>query len=230
MAYLDGKPIIHRGKKFCPEIDWKDARNHIKEYGMRNSNTMAIAPTATISYIQGCSPSVEPDFSTLFVYENKSGNLFITNEWFVKECKILDLWTLNFIETLKAVNGDVERLNGELPEGLKNRFKTAFGHDQFKLIDAAAAKQKWIDMGQSLNLFNNKNSLKYLNDLYIHARNRGLKSTYYLRNKSASEIEKSTSAAKEDSNAINTDTSNNDTDLSDVEACSITNPDCESCQ
>jgi len=194
MTYLDGKTILHRGKKFCPELEWKEVRSHIKEYGMRNSNTMAIAPTATISYIQGCSPSVEPDFSTLFVYENKSGNLFITNEWFVEECKNLEVWTPQFIETLKAVNGDVRRLNGELPEDLKNRFRTAFDHDQFKLIDSAAAKQKWIDMGQSLNLFNNKSSLKFLNDLYMHARIRGLKSTYYLRNKSASEIEKSIQA------------------------------------
>ena len=153
MAYLGEKQILHRGKKFCPEMDWKTVRTHIKEHGMRNSNTMAIAPTATISYIQGCSPSVEPDFSTLFVYENKSGNLIISNEWFVKECKERDIWTVSLIEMLKAVNGDVSRLNGDLPEDLKSRYKTAFDQDQFKLIDAAAAKQKWIDMGQSLNLF-----------------------------------------------------------------------------
>jgi len=192
MEYLGQKPIIHRGKKYVPEVDWKNIRDHIRQHGVRNSNTMAIAPTATISYIQGCSPTIEPDFSTLFVYENKSGNLFITNEWFVKECKDLGIWNQKLIDTLKIVDGDVMRLNGELPQDLKNRFRTAFDHDQFKLIDSAAARQKWIDMGQSLNLFNNSNSLKYLNDLYIHARNRGLKSTYYLRNKSASQIEKST--------------------------------------
>ena len=84
--------MIHRGKKFCPEVDWKELRKSIKENGMRNSNTMAIAPTATISYIQGCSPCIEPDFSVLFVYENKSGNLTIVNEWFIKECKDLGIW------------------------------------------------------------------------------------------------------------------------------------------
>ena len=84
---------------------------------MRNSNTMAIAPTATISYIQGCSPSIDPDFSTFFVYENKSGNLFITNEWFIKECKELNIWTPKLIDALKAVDGDVSQL--ELPEDLK---------------------------------------------------------------------------------------------------------------
>tara|TARA_Y100000593_G_scaffold95031_1_gene198554 strand:+ start:6014 stop:8446 length:2433 start_codon:yes stop_codon:yes gene_type:complete len=214
MEYLKSKPIIHRGKKFAPEVDWKTLRNHIQEHGMRNSNTMAIAPTATISYIQGCSPSIEPDFSTLFVYENKSGNLMIANEWFVQECKDLNLWDQNLIEMLKAVNGDVNRLNGELPDDLKKRYRTAFDHDQFLLVDCAASRQKWIDMGQSLNLFNNSTSLKYLNDLYMHARIRGLKSTYYLRNKSASEIEKST---------VNTSTE-------EPKACSILDPTCESCQ
>tara|TARA_Y100000593_G_scaffold94302_1_gene192788 strand:+ start:24008 stop:26482 length:2475 start_codon:yes stop_codon:yes gene_type:complete len=225
--YLNQKPIVHRGKKYCPEIDWKTTRSHIKEHGMRNSNTMAIAPTATISYIQGCSPSVEPDFSVLFAYENKSGNLIITNEWFVKECKELGIWNQSLIEMIKSVDGDVNRLNGELPTELKTRYKTAFDQDQFKLVDLAAAKQKWIDMGQSLNLFNNKNSLKFLNDLYFHARNRGLKSTYYLRNKSASEIEKSTQI---NSDVSNSNTSDADADLSNVKACLITDPDCESCQ
>ena len=230
MDYLEEKPMIHRGKKFCPELDWKITRDHIRDHGMRNSNTMAIAPTATISYIQGCSPCIEPDFSTLFVYENKSGNLTITNEWFVKECKELGIWNTNFVEIMKSVNGDVSLIDNQiLSADIKDRYKTAFDHDQFKLIDSAAAKQKWIDMGQSLNLFNNKSSLKFLNDLYIHARNSGLKSTYYLRNKSASEIEKSTKIQKvDDTNSNNADTSNDS--LSDVKACSILDPTCESCQ
>jgi ribonucleoside-diphosphate reductase alpha chain len=227
MSYLEQKPILHRGKKYCPELDWKNVRDSIKQNGMRNSNTMAIAPTATISYIQGCSACIEPDFSVLFVYENKSGNLLITNEWFVKECKELGIWDKSFIEMLKSVNGDVSRLNGELPSELKDRYKTVFEHDQFRLIDNAAARQKWIDMGQSLNLFNNFNSLKYLNDLYFHARNRGLKSTYYLRNKSASEIEKSTQV---DSDVDNNDTSSGDGGGTAPEACSILDSSCESCQ
>jgi len=230
MDYLEEKPMIHRGKKFCPELDWKITRDHIRDHGMRNSNTMAIAPTATISYIQGCSPCIEPDFSTLFVYENKSGNLTITNEWFVKECKELGIWNANFVEIMKSVNGDVSLIDNQiLSDDIKDRYKTAFDHDQFKLIDSAAAKQKWIDMGQSLNLFNNKSSLKFLNDLYIHARNSCLKRTYYLRNKSASEIEKSTKIEKvDDANSSSPDTSNDN--LSDVKACSILDPTCESCQ
>ena len=215
MDYLGQKPIIHRGKKYCPELNWSDVREHISTHGMRNSNTMAIAPTATISYIQGCSPSIDPDFSTFFVYENKSGNLFITNEWFVNKCKDLGIWTNSFIEALKSADGDVSLLDSSLiPEGLKENYKTAFDQDQFNLVDCAAARQKWIDMGQSLNLFNNSTSLKYLNDLYFHAKNRGLKSTYYLRNKSASKIEKSTGTKTEQ----------------EPKACSILDPDCESCQ
>ena len=220
MDYIGEEPISFDQRSYVPESNWGHLRKHIKEHGMRNSNTMAIAPTATISYIQGCSPGTEPDFSVLFVYESKSGNLLIINEWFVKQCKSLGIWDQNFIESIKAVDGDVSRLNGELPEELKGCYSTAFDHDQFKLIDGAAAKQKWIDMGQSLNLFNNSNSLKYLNDLYIHARNRGLKSTYYLRNKSASQIEKSTTASAR-------------VEVSDEESssCSILNgTDCESCQ
>jgi len=226
MEYLGEKPIIHRGKKYAPEVDWKSLRNHIGSHGMRNSNTMAIAPTATISYIQGCSASIEPDFSTLFVYENKSGNLTIVNEWFINECKELGVWNPKLIEMLKAVDGDVTRLNGELPDDLKSRYRTAFDHDQFLLIDSAAARQKWIDMGQSLNLFNSSNSLKYLNDLYLHARNRGLKSTYYLRNRAASKIEKSTGGG----DASDSGADNSDSGESAPTACSIIDPTCESCQ
>ena len=226
MEYLGEKPIIHRGKKYAPEVDWKSLRNHIGSHGMRNSNTMAIAPTATISYIQGCSASIEPDFSTLFVYENKSGNLTIVNEWFINECKELGVWNPKLIEMLKAVDGDVTRLNGELPDDLKSRYRTAFDHDQFLLIDSAAARQKWIDMGQSLNLFNSSNSLKYLNDLYLHARNKGLKSTYYLRNRAASKIEKSTGGG----DASDSGADNSDSGESAPTACSIIDPTCESCQ
>lgn len=153
----------------------------------------------------------------------------IVNEWFVKECKELEIWNPTLIELLKAVDGNLLRLNGEIPQELKDRYCTAFDHNQFKLIESAAARQKWIDMGQSLNLFNNKTSLKYLNDLYIHARNNGLKSTYYLRTKSASEIEKSTGATQEGGINSNSDTSDSDNSEPVVASCNIEG-DCESCQ
>jgi len=218
--YLGEKPIIHRGKKFCPENNWKFLRDQVQNHGIRNSNTMAIAPTATISYIQGCSPSIDPDFSTIFVYENKSGNLTIVNEWFIRECKELGLWNNNFVEVLKVLDGDISEM--ELPQEMKNRFRTAFNQDQFKLIDCAAARQKWIDMGQSLNLYNNSTSLKYLNDLYFYAKSKGLKATYYLRNKSASKIEKSTSPPE------NPDAE--EAENSEAKACDIMDSTCESCQ
>ena len=163
----------------------------------------------------------------LFVYENKSGNLTIINEWFIKECRERGIWNQRMIEGIKAVDGDLTRLNGDIPSDLKQRYCTAFDHDQFKLIENAAAKQKWIDMGQSLNLFNKETSLKYLNDLYFHARNSGLKSTYYLRNRSASEIEKSTQTTN---NADNSNSDNTDDNSAPLKACSVLDPTCESCQ
>ena len=228
MEYLDEKPMIHRGKKFCPELDWKKVRGNIKDHGMRNSNTMAIAPTATISYIQGCSPCIEPDFSVFFVYENKSGNLTIINEWFVKKCKEIGIWSPSLVEAIKAVDGDLSQISDEvIPREIKEQYKTAFDHDQFKLIEGAAARQKWIDMGQSLNLFNDNTSLKYLNDLYMFARAKGLKSTYYLRNKSASKIEKSTT---DSSNNSDSNSGGSDDSGAAPKACSILDPTCESCQ
>lgn len=224
MEYLQGKSISFEEKKFCPEVDWDSARSFIKENGMRNSNTMAIAPTATISYIQGCSPCIEPDFSVLFVYENKSGNLTIVNEWFIQECRNRNVWSHNLIEGIKVVDGDLKQLGDIVPQDLKERFCTAFDHDQFKLLECGAARQKWIDMGQSLNLFNNKSSLKYLNDLYLYARKLGLKSTYYLRNKSASDIEKASIDVKKNNATILNE------GVKEVRACSILDPTCESCQ
>ena len=117
-----------------------------------------------------------------------------------------------WLNKIKQHDGDIQNID-EIPEDLKSHFKTAFQQDQFKMIDAAAARQKWIDMGQSLNLYNSETSLKYMNDLYTHAWAVGLKTTYYLRNKAASRVEKSTVSNAEA-----------------PKACSITDPDCESCQ
>ena len=114
-----------------------------------------------------------------------------------------------------------------IPREVKEQYKTAFDHDQFKLIEGAAARQKWIDMGQSLNLFNDNTSLKYLNDLYMFARAKGLKSTYYLRNKSASKIEKSTT---DSSNNSDSNSGGSEDSGSAPKACSILDPTCESCQ
>lgn len=170
------------------KLDWSPVRDSIKKYGVRNSNTMAIAPNASIAYQVGCEQSIEPFFSVLFRYENKSGNYYIVNFHFVDAMKKRGLWTPEMAEAVKKADGDISLLN--IPQDLKDIYKTAFDRDQLKLIDATAARQKWIDQGISFNLYNGKTSLKFLNDIYTYSEKAGLKSTYYLRNKSASKIQK----------------------------------------
>lgn len=221
----------YRGREFdaVETLDWSVVRNHIKHHGMRNSNTMAIAPTATISSIVGCAQSIEPYYNNIFVYSTLSGDFTMINDAFIRDMKAIGSWNIEALENLKACNGDLTLY--EFPKGvsredknrLKDKYKTAFQQDQFKLISAAAARQVWIDQGQSLNLYNDQTSLKILNDMYMHAWEVGLKTTYYLRNKGASQIEKSTvkTVKKEEVTAAQEST---------VVACSIDNPDCESCQ
>jgi ribonucleoside-diphosphate reductase alpha chain len=177
--------------------DWEKVRKHIAEFGMRNSNVMAIAPTATIGYINGIEQSIEPNFSVLFVYENKSGNFFITNPHFVKDMKDRDLWSPEISTLVKNVDGDLSLLNGSIPEDLKDKYKTAFDRYMIKLIDCNSVRQKWIDQAVSFNLYNKTTSLKYLNDIYMASWEAGLKTTYYLRNRAASKVEKSTEESKE---------------------------------
>lgn len=200
-------------------LDWTRLRNKVKKQGMRNSNTMAIAPTATISSIVGCSPSIEPYYSVLYVYSTLSGEFTMVNEYFVNDMKKIGLWTEQFIDQLKSVDGDIRELkHSAIPSELVEKYKTAFQQNQFKMIETAGARQRWIDQGQSLNLYNEQTSLKYLNDLYNHAWEHGLKTTYYLRNKAASKIEKSTvstPAAPEPEN---------------ITACGLSPGECESCQ
>lgn len=203
------------------ELDWDKLRKDVVKHGMRNSNTMAIAPTATISSIVGCSPSIEPYYSVLFVYSTLSGEFTMVNEHFVNDMKKLGLWSQELINEIKRTDGDVSQITSiKIPDEIKSRYKTSFQQDQFKLIEVAAARQRWIDQAQSLNLYNDQTSLKYLNDLYLHAWNHGLKTTYYLRNMAASKVEKSTvtqTAAPEPEN---------------ISACSLNSPpgECESCQ
>jgi ribonucleoside-diphosphate reductase alpha chain len=171
-------------------LDWDTLRASIIKTGMRNSNLMAIAPTATISYIQGCEQSIEPTASVLFVYENKSGNLPIINEHFVRDMKKIGVWSSQFAEAVKAVDGDVMQLN--IPDEYKAKYKLALDRDMFTLIEVAAERQKWIDMGQSFNVYNQSTSLKHMHDIVFKAWKKGLKTTYYWRNKAASKVEKST--------------------------------------
>lgn len=200
-------------------LDWDALRTRVAA-GMRNSNVMAIAPTATISYIAGCSQSIEPDYSVLFVYSTLSGNFVLINEWFVRRMKEEGLWGPELVAALKQADGDVRCL--KLPANIHNEYKTPFDMNHDVIIDGAAARQRFIDMGQSLNIYYDKPSLKGLNDIYIRAWKMGLKSTYYLRSKAASKIEKN--AAASSSLAVVEAT------VTEGAACSRDNPDCESCQ
>lgn len=201
------------------KLDWEPLRESVIKHGMRNSNTMAIAPTATISSIVGCSPSIEPYYSVLFVYSTLSGEFTMVNDHFVKDMKELGLWSQKIIDEVKRVDGDVSLITGfDIPQNIRDKYKTAFQQDQMKMIDCTAARQRWVDQGISLNLYNCHSSLKFLNDLYMHAWENGLKTTYYLRNQAASKIEKSTvSASPEPEN---------------ITACSLNSApgECEACQ
>lgn len=188
----------YKGNQFKPKttLDWNVVRESISQNGMRNSNVMAIAPTATIGYINGVEQSIEPNFSVLFVYENKSGNFFITNEHFINDMKNAGLWNSEIAKLVKSVDGDLSLLNGDIPSELKEKYKTAFDRDMFKLIECNATRQKWIDQAVSFNLYNKSTSLKYLNDVYMSCWQAGLKTTYYLRNRAASKVEKANTEEK----------------------------------
>jgi ribonucleoside-diphosphate reductase alpha chain len=128
-----------------PKNDWKGLRSHINQHGMRNSNVMAIAPTATIGYINGVEQSIEPNFSVLFVYENKSGNFYITNPHFVNDMKERGLWSQEISALVKSVDGDLSMIDDVIPDELKEKYKTSFDRDMLKLVDCNAVRQKWID-------------------------------------------------------------------------------------
>jgi ribonucleoside-diphosphate reductase alpha chain len=173
--------------------EWRNVREHVSKYGMRNSNVMAIAPNASIAYQMGCEQSIEPMYRATFRYENMSGNCIIVNFHLVDALKRRGLWTYELAEQLKQHDGDVKLMN--IPDDLKQMYKIAFDRDMNKLIAATASRQKWMDQGISFNIYNNRTSLKYLNDIYIKCAEYGLKSTYYFRNIPASKIQNVTSDA-----------------------------------
>ena len=220
-------------QKITLRKNWDKLKKKVAKQGMRNSNTMAIAPTATISYIAGCSQSIEPNFGVIFVYSTLSGEFTMMNEYFVNDMKAEGIWTKELANLVKTVDGDLGKLNGSIPQWIKEKYVTAFQQDQFKLIDCAAARQKWIDQGQSLNLYNDKSSMKFLNDIYFHAWKSGLKTTYYLRNLAASAIEKSTGSNVEEHTTDNIDTTTSQ-ETTEPSLCSleakIRGETCESCQ
>ena len=215
--------------------DWNVLRERIKEHGMRNSNVLAIAPTATIANIIGVSASIEPTYQNLFVKSNLSGEFTVTNEYLVRDLKKLGLWDEVMVADLKYFDGSLGRID-RVPAELKALYATAFEVDPKWLVEAASRRQKWIDQAQSLNLYLAGASGKKLDELYKHAWVKGLKTTYYLRTLGASSAEKSTGRGGE-LNAVASGLSAaapaaevDNTPATDAKFCSIDNPDCESCQ
>ncbi|MBE2214277.1 MAG: ribonucleoside-diphosphate reductase subunit alpha [Opitutaceae bacterium] len=178
-------------------MDWSELRAKIQTQGMRNSNVLAIAPTATISNITGTSPCIEPTYKNLFVKSNLSGEFIVLNAFLVRDLKARGLWNQAVIDDLKYFDGELKDI-GSIPADLKAKYLTAFGIDPKWLIAAAARRQKWIDQAQSVNLFLGKADMKALSHMYRAAWHGGLKTTYYLRTLQASNIEKATVAVKKE--------------------------------
>jgi ribonucleoside-diphosphate reductase alpha chain len=213
-------------------LDWEALRGRIKKHGMRNSNCIAIAPTATIANIIGVSASIEPTYQNLFVKSNLSGEFTVVNDYLVADLKSAGLWDEVMISDLKYFDGNLARID-RAPAGLRRLYATAFEVEPKWLVEAGARRQKWIDQSQSLNIYMGGASGKKLDDTYKLAWLRGLKTTYYLRSMGATHAEKSTSKA----GALNAVSSGGEATpimapVADagIKACAIDSPDCEACQ
>jgi ribonucleoside-diphosphate reductase alpha chain len=235
-------------------FNWDSLRERVKTVGMRNSNTMAIAPTATIANITGVSQSIEPTYQNLYVKSNLSGEFTVINQYLVDDLKARGLWDEVMVHDLKYYDGSVEKID-RIPADLKELYKCAFEVDAKRLVDAGSRRQKWIDQAQSLNLYMKQPSGKKLDELYKHAWVSGLKTTYYLRTMGATHAEKTTinddrlnkvgksngngahakAAVAEAAPAYSAASNGNGhaapaTDVGGAKVCSITDPDCEACQ
>lgn len=215
-------------------LDWQSLREKVQKQGMRNSNTMAIAPTATISNICGVSQSIEPTYQNIFVKSNLSGEFTVINHAMVEDLKAHDLWDEVMINDLKYYDGSLQSID-RVPDELKALYTTAFEMDTRWLIEAGSRRQKWIDQAQSLNLYMAEPSGKKLDNLYKLAWVRGLKTTYYLRSLGATAAEKTSTAEPppSSSQSLPTDPPKS-TDVAagvgSAKMCSILEPDCEACQ
>jgi ribonucleoside-diphosphate reductase alpha chain len=193
-----GVPLdVPRGGK----MDWSVVREKIAKHGMRNSNVLAIAPTATISNIMGTTPCIEPNYKNLYVKSNLGGEFIILNAELVRDLKKLNLWNQEMLDQLKYFDGELDAID-DIPESLKAKHKTVFGIGHEYIVDAAARRQKWIDQSQSVNLFLATPDMKTLSHMYRRAWDKGLKTTYYLRTLQASNIEKSTIDVKKEQRGV----------------------------
>ena len=188
---------VPRGGK----MDWSVVRSKIEAQGMRNSNVLAIAPTATISNIMGTTPCIEPNYKNLYVKSNLSGDFIVLNSELVKDLKKAGLWNQEMLDQLKYFDGELDAID-DIPEALKHKHKTVFGIGHEFIVDAASRRQKWIDQSQSVNLFLATPDLKTLSHMYRRTWDKGLKTTYYLRTLQASNIEKATIDVKKEVRGI----------------------------
>ncbi len=217
------------------QLDWTPVRQAIAQHGLRNSNVLAIAPTATIANIVGVSQSIEPDYKLLHVKSNLSGDFTVINEHLVGDLKALGLWDAEMLADLKYYDGTIQPI-ARIPAALKARYLTAFEIAPEWLVRCASRRQKWIDQAQSLNLYVAEPNGRKLSDLYQLAWRSGLKTTYYLRTLAATQVEKSTLDVNRyglqprwmqnasASSAIHIERG------ASAEACSTDDPDCEACQ
>ncbi|MEN3110923.1 ribonucleoside-diphosphate reductase subunit alpha [Uliginosibacterium paludis] len=223
---LDSIRLLEEGRGEAVEVDrsarldWNALRERIQRHGMRNSNCVAIAPTATISNIIGVSACIEPDYQNLYVKSNLSGEFTVVNEYLVQDLKALGLWDSVMIADLKYFDGSLSRID-RIPAEIQQRYATAFEVDPTWLIEAAARRQKWIDQAQSLNLYLAAPSGRKLDEIYKLAWKRGLKTTYYLRTLGATAMEKTSSPTEQAAAPA---------PAPEPKFCSIDNPDCEACQ
>jgi ribonucleoside-diphosphate reductase alpha chain len=213
-------------------MDWASVRERVACHGLRNSNMMAIAPTATIANIAGCVPSIEPIYKNMYVKSNFSGEFTIINRFLVADLKELGLWNNDMMEKVKYYDGSVQAID-EIPVHVRAKYKEVFEIDPIWIVKHAAYRGKWIDQSQSVNVFTTSTSGKHISDTYVSAWRMGLKTTYYLRTLGASSIEKSTLDSKSkkftagaariaDTMPVPATQVNN--------ACSIVDPTCEACQ
>ena len=232
---LDSIKILaeERGADFIDQntdakLDWKKVRDQVKKHGMRNSNVMAIAPTATIANITGVSPCIEPTYQNLYVKSNLSGEFTVINPYLVEELKKEQLWDDVMIADLKYSEGSLASIN-RVPENIKNMFQTAFEVEPKFIVESASRRQKWIDQAQSLNLYISNVDGKKLDNTYKMAWYKGLKTTYYLRAIGATSTEMAT-VDTGSLNAVETNREENMAASQAPKACSILDPDCEACQ
>lgn len=239
----------HRGETLDLDkqitMDWDYVKSHVKTYGMRNSNTMAIAPTATIANIAGVYPCAEPAFKNIYMKENLSGNFIVINDALIDRLSQYGLWNDHMLKQIKLHNGSIQEIP-EIPLEIRNLFKETFDIDMQWIIRAASRRGKWIDQAASTNIFVNSTSGKYLNDIYTLAWTSGLKTTYYLRSLGATQVLKTSSEAvtsinepvqsekpvikAESTTMTATESKDQDNSSPELMMCKLDDPSCEACQ